>query len=207
MSNCATRLGRLNTQKVYGGSSRLELAVKSAYPYMAFVPVILKFSSISFANASARLAALSASCDTSLSINTTTLAPSRRNQSDTCGDVTLFKVQRGSLPWMAGNPLGGIGVYSWSPYVGRFGVSLLFAHFLAALASILASMLAWLSLNMVLSSISSSLGVIFLGLGVVWDLSVSWTWLVSFPLLSSGPESDLGLLCGLTPLLFNMITS
>ena len=94
--------------------------MKSTYPYMAFVPVILKFLLISFANASARLAALSALCDTSLSINTTTLAPSRRNQSNTCMDATLFKVQRGSSPWMVGNLLGGIGVYSSSPYVGRF---------------------------------------------------------------------------------------
>ena len=108
---------------------------------------------------------------------------------------------------MVGNLLGGIGVYSWSLYVGKFGILLLFVHFLVALASILASMLAWSLLNTALSSTSSSLGVIFSGLGGVWDLSVSWTCLVLFPLLSSGPESDLGLLCGLTPSPFNMITS
>ena len=113
----------------------------------------------------------------------------------------------GSSPWMVGNPLGGVGVYSWSLYVGRFGISLLFAHFLAALASISASMSAWSLLDTALSSISPSLEVIFSGLGGVWDLSVSWTCLVLFLLLSSGPESDLGLLCGLTPSPFDMMTS
>lgn len=57
---------------------------------------ILKFSSVSLASASARLAALYALRDTSCLIITTTLALSRRCQSKTCGDATLFRVQRGS---------------------------------------------------------------------------------------------------------------
>ena len=67
---------------------------------------------MSLASASARLVALSVSCDTSFSIITTTLAPSRQNQSETWGDVRLFRVQRGSLPWIMGKLLGRIGVYS-----------------------------------------------------------------------------------------------
>ena len=65
---------------------------------------------------------------------------------------------------------------------------------------------AWLSLNTVLLSPSSSLGVVSERSGSVWDPSMFWVWSASSTALFSVSKSDLGLLFGFIPLLLDMIT-
>ena len=83
----------------------------------------------------------------------------------------------------------------------------IFACFWAALALISVRILAWSSLNTVLLSVSSSLGVVLEGSCIVWDLSMFWVWSASSTVLFSVSESDLGLLFGFIPLLLDMIAS
>ena len=58
-----------------------------------------------------------------------------------------------------------------------------------------------------LLSTSSFLGVMSEESGSVWDPSVFWIWLVSFLVLFSVPESDISVLFGFFPSLFDIITS
>ena len=105
---------------------------------------------------------------------------------------------------MVGKPIGGVWVYSWSPYVGKLGRLKLFACFELLL---LLSQPIYLHVHHCMQDCYLPPLLLWEHSDGVWRLAMFWGWLVKSSVLFSISESDLGLLLGFMPSLLDITTS